>query len=279
MANAGTVPALPFVKYLPPPLPPLLEPLSVHPPLGSAPDAKHFPGYCLFMANRTNLIVEIAGGHVPRFGDWNQNAAYTTNFDTARKEKASGTTILSPYDPERMIELHKPGDLAVEPQYPKEGQHRDKHREFGGRNHELKANDDREEKKCKGRKQRDHRSVGEAGYSPSQSPVVQRRKVTAQQGGTGRQRATALPKFGEWDAADPNLAAGYTVIFNKVKEDKKAAAASTIPAFTPQPVFPPSHRSYHQKDHSFWSWMFPCLHSSLGNRSNEFPNKAVSHPM
>lgn len=50
VANAGGVPGLPFVKYLPLPPPPLLEPLNVHPPLGSAPDAKHFPGHCLFMA-------------------------------------------------------------------------------------------------------------------------------------------------------------------------------------------------------------------------------------
>ncbi|XP_048135828.1 protein NOI4-like [Rhodamnia argentea] len=31
-----------------------------------------------------------------------------------------------------------------------------------------------------------------------------------------------LPKFGEWDVNDPASAAGFTVIFNKAREEKKA---------------------------------------------------------
>ncbi|KAH1062834.1 hypothetical protein AAZX31_02G283100 [Glycine max] len=30
-----------------------------------------------------------------------------------------------------------------------------------------------------------------------------------------------LPKFGEWDVNDPASAEGYTVIFNKARNDKK----------------------------------------------------------
>ncbi|KAG6469665.1 hypothetical protein ZIOFF_070595 [Zingiber officinale] len=215
----------------------------------------------------------MARGHVPRFGDWNQDAAYTTCFDTARKEKASGICIFNPYDPEQAEELckpggelqkprgevrkprgepHKPGGLAAEPQYPKEGRHRDKHREYDGRKYESRATDVREERKHKGRYHGNHRSLGEAGFFPSQSPVKQGRTSNTLHATPSRQRTTAVPKFGEWNAADPKSAAGYTVIFNQVKEDKKAAAASPIPAFTPQRAFS-LPRSYSEKEHSFFS--------------------------
>ncbi|KAE8724395.1 hypothetical protein F3Y22_tig00010533pilonHSYRG00291 [Hibiscus syriacus] len=39
-------------------------------------------------------------------------------------------------------------------------------------------------------------------------------------------RTASVPKFGEWDEADPTSGAGFTVIFNKVKEQKHAPPAS-----------------------------------------------------
>lgn len=35
-----------------------------------------------------------------------------------------------------------------------------------------------------------------------------------------------LPKFGEWDVNDPASAEGFTVIFNKARDDKKTGAGS-----------------------------------------------------
>ncbi|CAL5203738.1 unnamed protein product [Lathyrus oleraceus] len=35
-----------------------------------------------------------------------------------------------------------------------------------------------------------------------------------------------LPKFGDWDVNDPASAEGFTVIFNKARDDKKIASAS-----------------------------------------------------
>ena len=35
-----------------------------------------------------------------------------------------------------------------------------------------------------------------------------------------------LPKFGEWDVNDPASAEGFTVIFNKARDEKKIASAS-----------------------------------------------------
>ncbi|KAL2567551.1 hypothetical protein AAZX31_18G011100 [Glycine max] len=40
------------------------------------------------------------------------------------------------------------------------------------------------------------------------------------------QQGKPLPKFGEWDVNDPASAEGFTVIFNKARDDKKIASAS-----------------------------------------------------
>ncbi|CAN6479761.1 unnamed protein product [Victoria cruziana] len=42
-------------------------------------------------------------------------------------------------------------------------------------------------------------------------------KGLAQRADTGR----PLPKFGEWDVNDPASAEGFTVIFNKARDEKK----------------------------------------------------------
>nr|XP_048318388.1 protein NOI4-like [Ziziphus jujuba var. spinosa] len=36
-----------------------------------------------------------------------------------------------------------------------------------------------------------------------------------------------LPKFGEWDVNDPASADGFTVIFNKARDEKKSGGSST----------------------------------------------------
>ncbi|XP_020214158.1 protein NOI4 [Cajanus cajan] len=40
------------------------------------------------------------------------------------------------------------------------------------------------------------------------------------------QQGKPLPKFGEWDVNDPASAEGFTVIFNKARDEKKIASAS-----------------------------------------------------
>ncbi|KAG6571764.1 Protein NOI4, partial [Cucurbita argyrosperma subsp. sororia] len=37
-----------------------------------------------------------------------------------------------------------------------------------------------------------------------------------------------LPKFGEWDVNDPTSAEGFTVIFNKARDEKRKQAANLI---------------------------------------------------
>ncbi|CAJ1853309.1 unnamed protein product [Sphenostylis stenocarpa] len=40
------------------------------------------------------------------------------------------------------------------------------------------------------------------------------------------QQGKPLPKFGEWDVNDPASAEGFTVIFNKARDEKKIASVS-----------------------------------------------------
>ena len=41
-----------------------------------------------------------------------------------------------------------------------------------------------------------------------------------------KEEGRTLPKFGEWDVNDPASADGFTVIFNKAREEKKGGGPS-----------------------------------------------------
>ncbi|PPS18008.1 hypothetical protein GOBAR_AA02549 [Gossypium barbadense] len=52
-----------------------------------------------------------------------------------------------------------------------------------------------------------------------------------------KEKGKALPKFGEWDLKDPATADGFTVIFNKARNEKKTrATAPPPPSIVPQKV-------------------------------------------
>ncbi|WOL18826.1 hypothetical protein Cni_G27623 [Canna indica] len=44
------------------------------------------------------------------------------------------------------------------------------------------------------------------------------------------EKGQALPKFGEWDVNNPASADGFTVIFNKARDEKKTGSNSGAPA-------------------------------------------------
>ncbi|KAK7276972.1 hypothetical protein RIF29_18121 [Crotalaria pallida] len=44
------------------------------------------------------------------------------------------------------------------------------------------------------------------------------------------EKGRPLPKFGEWDVNDPASAEGYTVIFNKARDEKKTGGKPESPA-------------------------------------------------
>lgn len=52
-----------------------------------------------------------------------------------------------------------------------------------------------------------------------------------------QEKGKALPKFGEWDLKDPATADGFTVIFNKARNEKKTRdTAPPPPNIVPQKV-------------------------------------------
>lgn len=53
----------------------------------------------------------------------------------------------------------------------------------------------------------------------------------------------ALPKFGDWDVKDPDAGEGFTVIFQKLADEKKEGGPVQIPRLNPD------HRLSHDEGH------------------------------
>ena len=51
-----------------------------------------------------------------------------------------------------------------------------------------------------------------------------------------QEKGRPLPKFGEWDVNDPASAEGFTVIFNKARDEKKTGGKSESPEKVKAPV-------------------------------------------
>nr|GMC72383.1 RPM1-interacting protein 4-like isoform X2 [Ipomoea batatas]GMC76390.1 RPM1-interacting protein 4-like isoform X2 [Ipomoea batatas] len=47
-----------------------------------------------------------------------------------------------------------------------------------------------------------------------------------------KEKGRPLPKFGEWDVNDPASAEGFTVIFNKARDEKKTGGQPESPTKT-----------------------------------------------
>lgn len=45
-----------------------------------------------------------------------------------------------------------------------------------------------------------------------------------------QEKGRPLPKFGEWDVNDPASAEGFTVIFNKARDEKKTGGKPESPS-------------------------------------------------
>ena len=67
--------------------------------------------------------------------------------------------------------------------------------------------------------------------------------------GRQHQRAASIPKFGAWDETDPQSGEGFTVIFDRVKEEKQIAA-STFPSVPTRPVNHQTSQRNHGKSSS-----------------------------
>ncbi|XP_073017674.1 protein NOI4-like [Primulina eburnea] len=63
---------------------------------------------------------------------------------------------------------------------------------------------------------------------------------------TSHEKGRPLPKFGEWDVNNPASADGFTVIFAKARDEKKATGTAASMA-APSPP-PPSMSQPHESD-------------------------------
>ncbi|XP_075501159.1 protein NOI4-like isoform X2 [Primulina tabacum] len=70
----------------------------------------------------------------------------------------------------------------------------------------------------------------------------------------------ALPKFGEWDVNNPASADGFTVIFAKARDEKKATGTAahdaSIPQQQPTNPMPQQHEDYQYQQKRKWLCCF-----------------------
>ncbi|KAG8385771.1 hypothetical protein BUALT_Bualt03G0079900 [Buddleja alternifolia] len=177
----------------------------------------------------------MARSHVPKFGNWDgDNVPYTAYFENARKEKISGIKI-NPNDPEQNPEAFNIGSSNFS------------HAESYDDNHHRNIYDQRKNtsRKTMASESSSDKSPSDNSVSSVLKPNHQRKKSDRNKY-TSRShiprspgpnnyddefsyRSVSVPKFGEWDEKDPRSGDGFTVIFNKVKEEKQIAASKFPP--------------------------------------------------
>ncbi|XP_051124743.1 RPM1-interacting protein 4-like isoform X2 [Andrographis paniculata] len=144
--------------------------------------------------------------HVPKFGNWDaDNVPYTAFFENARKEKSGAGVRINPNDPEQNPDAFNAANLLSSDQ----------------RTHSAAAASDVASAVNPGhnrKKSRRSKFTNDGHVPPSPDDY------------SGR--SVSVPKFGAWDENDPRSAEGFTVIFNKVKEEKHTASAK-LPAVPP----------------------------------------------
>nr|CAB3483596.1 unnamed protein product [Digitaria exilis] len=190
--------------------------------------------------------------HVPKFGNWDNdgNVPYTVYFENARKGK--GGKMINPNDPAENPEAFSMA--ATSPNRSDAG--RSSPAPPQPRHHERRPSDappPMSPNPYAGGSSPYHRG-GEpqrrgagartgGGYSVEQSPVhpyssesggyglvSNSRAKGASRGNETPTRGSAVPKFGDWDS-NPASADGYTIIFNKVREEKQTQPGKPAAAF------------------------------------------------
>ncbi|KAI3870500.1 hypothetical protein MKX03_022693 [Papaver bracteatum] len=166
------------------------------------------------------------GSHVP----------YTAYFETARIEKGSVVKKINPNDPEenpygsgrKTVDVEKSYEAYPE----KEGQQvhsksRDQ-KSVRSESSNEKSNSDFS------LLQQKHRSS--SGIPPMSPPPPNRiRSGMSIPNDTRHHKAASVPKLGAWDETDPKSGDGFTIIFNKVKEEKQILA-NNFPPIRPPPT-------------------------------------------
>lgn len=204
--------------------------------------------------------------HVPKFGNWEkEQVQYTVFFENARVKKGAGGGFINPNDPEENPEVFNNQKNFQEEEERRERARQQYNREqrqrrvegedreymkspyqaFGNKKEEPSSerpkvyrNSNASEITNRRSQPRSSEEVGEGNRPPSSSSAQNNpmrpkftQQVEAQQ---QHHRVVSVPKFGDWNGGNVDAGAGYTVIFDKVKEDKQNAVVNPpIPAYTP----------------------------------------------
>ncbi|OWM85590.1 hypothetical protein CDL15_Pgr029013 [Punica granatum] len=191
--------------------------------------------------------------HVPKFGNWDSdNVPYTTFFENARREKTG--VKMNPNDPEENPEAFVFGQGGPAVGWPAvsafNGPNRDKRSSSEKQQRSGASESGSSDRSSSGysrrqqsydRVQSDHSKKGPSESSKSYSnsvtrgPQHSRQMSGSQPSDDTHRRAASIPKFGAWDEMDPRSGESFTVIFNKVKEEKHNAS-SNFPTVPPQPI-------------------------------------------
>lgn len=223
--------------------------------------------------------------HVPKFGGWDKdNVPYTAYFDNARRGKSG--VRMNPNDPEENPEafMYASGGMEDDVDFASgafEGTNSEK-QSIGG----LKGHNAHSMSPSDHRKNARHNNLtSESGSEKSSSDhsLLQAQKTglavegnkglsssrhSRQRSGRthpfdheGHHRAASIPKFGAWDETDPRSGEGFTVIFDRVKEEKQIAS-TTFPSVPTQPG------SLRNKGNSSSRSKFCCCCFPKGERSD-----------
>ncbi|KAM0049025.1 putative RPM1-interacting protein 4/NOI4 [Helianthus debilis subsp. tardiflorus] len=158
--------------------------------------------------------------HIPKFGSWDaDNVPYTAYFENARKDKGTGVMI-NPNDPEQNPEA-----------FMKYGGNDDINFDERNMNSDQSSNSSNQQSyKSDRRKSINSRDKRSNFSPPSPSPRPNRPRYGYNPADDiVSHRSASVPMFGAWDEKDPKSAEGFTVIFQKVKEEKHIAATNFPP--------------------------------------------------
>ncbi|GJT16533.1 RPM1-interacting protein 4-like protein isoform X1 [Tanacetum coccineum] len=224
--------------------------------------------------------------HIPKFGSWDaDNVPYTTYFENARKDKGSGVMI-NPNDPEQNPEAFMAygggsddvsNDNIVNDE--KNMKHGDKKSttsiDFNRKGSNSDFSNVQQNYKSDRRKSSKSRERISNFSPPSPSPGPNRPRYGYNRAddipvrefffehNIPSHRSASVPMFGAWDEKDPKSGEGFTVIFQKVKEEKHIAATK----FPPIPQ-QPSYNSNIPKNDTRSTTVYKAKNDRIGNESN-----------
>lgn len=194
--------------------------------------------------------------HIPKFGNWdpNDHMPYTVVFDNARAGK--GGKMINPNDPMENEALFGKGsdggsvnnkDSASRPTARHQRRASRDDSEFGqafNAGHGRNSSRGEEESFSQfdngsgagvgsGVSPIHPQAYGRLGRKPgSASPAFEKKPEAGAPGTPSRNRperyAAPLPKFGDWDVNNPSSGEGFTVIFDKARDEKKTGGALRI---------------------------------------------------